>query len=304
VTYELISTFVNLAKTKSFTKTAEEVFCTQSTASLRIQALEEAYGIKLFHRGGKQVQLTEAGEILLPYAELILSTFQEAKERIDQLKNLSCGKIDLISSHTPGTYILPKFLAEFKNAYPGVAINSDVQYAKTVIQELAEGNRFDLGLVSQPWPTEDPRLHCRYLMEDRLALVVSPTHPFARYREIELKALGQETFLISNSASSLVEYLKSLARDTLDFQKVTIVGNAEAVKKSVKMNLGVSILSEYAIQEEVEKGELVKVKLLDAEARRKIYVLERKKRIPSPATLAFTAMLFERMGEKDYRNYQ
>lgn len=299
MTYELIATFVTLARTKSFTKTAEEVFCTQSTASLRIQALEETYGIKLFHRMGKQVQLTEAGEIFLPYAELILSTFREAKERIDQLKNLSRGKIDLISSHTPGTYILPKFLAEFKALYPGVAINSHVQYARTVIQEMAEGNRFDLGLVSQPWPVEDPRLSCRYLMEDRLALVVSPTHPFAQYPEIELAALGQETFLISNSASSLVEYLKSLAKDTLNFQKVTIVGNAEAVKKSVKMNLGVSILSEYAIEEEVEKGELVKIKLLDAEARRKIYVLERKQRIPSPATVAFITMLFQRMGERN-----
>ncbi len=300
MTYELIATFVSLAHTKSFTKTAEEVHCTQSTASLRIQALEDLYGLKLFHRMGKQVQLTEAGEVFLPYAELIFSTFHEARDRIEQLKNLSSGKIDLISSHTPGTYILPKLLAEFKATYPGVALNSHVQYAKMVIQEMAEGNRFDLGLVSQPWPVEDPRLTCRYLMEDRLALVVSPTHPFAQRKEIELGALGRETFLISNSASSLVEYLKSLATYALDFRNITIVGNAEAVKKSVKMNLGVSILSEFAIQEEVEKGELVKIRILDAEARRKIYVLERKQRIPSPATVAFTRMLFERVGSNLY----
>ena len=64
-----------------------------------------------------------------------------------------------------------------------------------------------------------------------MALVVSPTHHFARFREIELKTLGQETFLISNSAFSLLEYLNSLAKDALDFQKVTILGNAEAHRK-------------------------------------------------------------------------
>lgn len=300
--YESLVTFVSLAKTKSFTKTAEEVFCTQSTATLRIQSLENTYGVKLFHRTGKSVSLTEAGKILLPHAELILSTCREAEERISQLRNLSSGKIDLISSHTPGTYILPFLLASFRKAYPAIVVNSHIEYASNVIQEIAEGVRFDLGLVSQPKMVEDTRLVCRFIMEDPLALIVSPDHPLAKKKKIDLEALTNEILLISNSSTSLIDYLKSVTNGKAELKKFVVVGNAEAVKKSVKMNLGAAIISKYAIQEEVKNGDLVEVELQGNNLQRNIYLLQRKNRIPSPASEAFIHLLF-RKHENDSQHW-
>ncbi len=292
--YETLMTFVSLAKTKSFTKTAEDVFCTQSTASLRIQGLESEYGIKLFHRVGKSVSLTEAGEIFLPHAELILSSIQEAGERIAQLKNLSSGKIDIVSSHTPGTYLLPSLLAEYRRAHPNIGINSHVQYAKTVIQELSEGHRFDFGLVSQPEPVADERLSCRFVMDDELTLVVAPDHPWAEGGRVTPEALEGETFLLSNSFSSLLDYLKSAIGEGFELKNVLVIGNAEAVKLSIKMKLGVSVISKLAVREETAKRELVEIDIEGMKLRRGIYLLSRKNRFPSPASEAFMTLLFGR----------
>jgi len=243
---------------------------------------------------GKSVSLTEAGELLLPHAELILSSIQEAGERIAQLKNLSSGKIDIISSHTPGTYILPSLLADYRRAHPNIGINSHVQYAKTVIQELSVGHRFDFGLVSQPGPVADERLSCRFVMDDELTLVVAPGHPWAKGRKVTPETLARETFLLSNSFSSLLDYLKSAIGDGFELKNVLVIGNAEAVKLSVKMKLGVSVISKLAVKEETAKGELVEIEIDGMKLRRRIYLLSRKNRFPSPASEAFMTLLFEK----------
>jgi len=294
--YDTLATFVSLARTKSFTKTAAEVFCTQSTATLRIQGLEESYGVRLFHRVGKSVDLTEAGSVLLPRAELILSTFREAEERIALLKNLSFGRIDFISSHTPGTYILPPLLSAFRQAHPGILINSHIHYASAVIQTLSEGSGFDMGLVSQPEAVNDKRLSCRFLMDDPLTLIVAPEHPLAQKQGVNPEILAEEAFLISNSSTSLLAYLKTVTKGKVELKNIAVMGNAEAVKRSVKMGLGVSVISKYAISEEVKKGDLVEVELEGERLHRGIYLLERQNRIPSPASEAFVRLLFKEKG--------
>ena len=94
---DILRTFLSVAKTRSFTKSAEENFCTQSTATLRIQSLEDYFGLKLFDRMGKAVYLTNAGGLLLPYIKLVVETFDQTHEVVLDIKNLKHGKISLIS---------------------------------------------------------------------------------------------------------------------------------------------------------------------------------------------------------------
>ena len=97
---DILRTFLSVARTRNFTKYADENFCTQSTASLRIQSLEEYFGLKLFDRIGKTVYLTTAGELLLPCIKLVVETFDQTNEVVLDIKNLAVGKIALISSQT------------------------------------------------------------------------------------------------------------------------------------------------------------------------------------------------------------
>ena len=288
---ENLKTFRSIAHNKSFTKAAEECFCTQSTASLRIQNLEDYFGIKVFDRIGKKVHLTTAGKVLLPYIELILSTYEEAEDRITQLKKLSFGRISIISSHTPGTYILPEIIHKFHKRYPSIKINSHIQYSKNLIHNLLSNNQYDLGLISQPQKIEDDKLICEPLIQDQLVVVTNSSHPWGKRGVISIEEIAEETLLLSNRSTTLISYINSISNIGLKLEQQIVIGNIESVKRAVISGLGVSILSSFAVKDELASGMLKEIKIENTKINRTIYLLRRKNKIPSPAISAFIALL-------------
>ncbi|NNL77324.1 MAG: LysR family transcriptional regulator, partial [Desulfobacterales bacterium] len=190
---DMLRTFLSVAKTRSFTKSAEENFCTQSTASLRVQSLEDYFDLKLFDRMGKTVYLTNAGELLLPYINLVVDTFDQANEVVLNIKKLAVGKISLISSQTPGTYIIPHILLDFHKQYPAIKISSYIAYSKVVIGHIAEGNQYDLGIISQPEHAigkyKQMNIEIREITEDPLGIIVGKGHPWANRKSISMPEL-------------------------------------------------------------------------------------------------------------------
>lgn len=290
---ENLKTFRSIAHNQSFTKAAVECYCTQSTASLRIQNLEDYFGVKIFDRIGKKVHLTTAGKVLLPYIELILSTFEEAEDRITQLKKLSFGKISLISSHTPGTYILPEIIYKFHEKYPPIKINSHIQYSKNLIHNILFDNQYDLGLISQPKKIDEDKLICEPLLSDKLVVITNPSHPWTKKEGINIEDITKETLLLSNKSTTLISYINSISNKELNPEKQIVIGNIESVKRAVKSGLGISILSSLAVKEELASEKLKEIKIKNKEITRNIYLLRRKDKILSPAVRAFIELLMD-----------
>lgn len=299
---DILRTFLSVEKTRNFTKSAEENFCTQSTASLRIQSLEEYFDLKLFDRIGKTVYLTNAGELLLPYIKLVVETFDQTNEVVLNIKNLNIGKISLISSQTPGTYIIPHILLDFHKKYPAIKISSYIAYSKVVIANIAEGNQYDLGIISQPEHSigkyKQMNIEIREITEDPLGVIVGKGHPWADRKTIDTSELIDSPMFISNQATTLISYLHHLTGKTIKEENRIIMGNLEAVKVAVQSNDGFSILSDYIVREELSKGAVKRICLKGYELKRKIYFISKKnKKFSNPMEMFVEN--FMRTVEKD-----
>lgn len=288
---DILRTFLSVAKTGSFTKAADENFCTQSTASLRIKSLEDHYGLRLFDRIGKAVYLNNDGMLLQPHIELVVDTFDQTGELVLQLKKLSHGKISVISSHTPGNYIIPQILLDFHKNYPNIMVCSQIAYAKNVINHIDRSNQYDLGIISQPETGIDKykpmTIEVKEFIDDPLLVIVGKDHPWADKQEVRATELQERTIFLSNQETSLMSYLHSLTGIELKEEKKIIIGSQEAVKKAVQFSDGFSILSGFIVKEEINNGTLKSVRLKGHHLKRKIYFVSKKNKIFSPAMQTF-----------------
>jgi DNA-binding transcriptional LysR family regulator len=285
-----LKTFISVSENKSFTKAAEEVFCTQPSVSMRIQYIEDYYGIKLFDRAGKKIILTDAGNMFLPYAKLLLNTYEEAEETINQIKNLSKGKLSILSSHTPGNYILPEVVFDFHSKYPGIVIDTAIQYSKNVINNILI-NKSDIGLVSLAKIFKDEKLEYEPILEDPLVLIVSPKHRWVNRGIIPTNEFIEETLLLANRSSSTVSYLENQIGRRLPPEKLMVLGNIEIIKRSVKSGFGISLISRLAVQTELSLGLLNEVKIQRVNYKRVVYSLKRKDKVLSPTAKVFLDIL-------------
>ncbi len=114
--------FVSVAKHLNYTRAGEEVHLSQPSVSVRIKQLELELGVKLFEQLGKRVALTEAGQLLIPYAHRILTAVEDAEHAINDLQGLQRGSLRIGASTTPGMYIIPRTIARFKERYPEIDV--------------------------------------------------------------------------------------------------------------------------------------------------------------------------------------
>lgn len=273
---ETLETFLLLSKNNNFTKTAEEMFCTQAAVSMRIQRLETYLDCRLFSRKSKKAELTKAGLLFLPYAQQISNTFVNAKEHLLQSKLMEQSEIFITSSNTPGTYILPNIMFLFRQKYPYITVVNNVQYTKNVVSSVLNKS-YPVGIISQPYFSDTEHILCEPILEDPLVIVVNNEHPWATKKRIFLSEIKNEIFLISNPNTSLVSYLEKVGNFKFVPSNLYVVGSIEAIKQSIYDNLGISVVSESAVKQELKLGLLSKVEIVDEiKLLRHVYCIRRK----------------------------
>lgn len=273
---ETIQTFLVIAKNNSFTKTAEEMFCSQAAVSLRIQRLEKELGSELFIRKAKKAELTKDGYLFLTYAQQMYNTFTTAKEHLLQSKLMEQSEILIASSNTPGTYMLPNVMFLFRQKYPYISVVNNVQYTKNVIESVLS-RKYSLGIISQPYHSDHEEILCEPILEDPLVLVVNRDHPWAKRSRILMNEIKNEIFLVTNPNTSLIPYLEKSGNFKFIAKNICVVGSVEAIKQSIYDNSGVSVVSESAVRQELKLGLLCKIDLIDnVELKRYIYSIRRK----------------------------
>ena len=116
---DFIRTFIKLTEVKSFSKLAGDLGISQSTLSHRISQLEDNFGeVKLINRTTRKFELTEAGELFLKNAEKIIELYDSSKVELSKFSDISTEDIIITASTVPGSYILPKFIAQFRKDNP------------------------------------------------------------------------------------------------------------------------------------------------------------------------------------------
>jgi DNA-binding transcriptional LysR family regulator len=291
VNFNQLKIFYAVAQKKSFTMAARELFLTQPAVTIQIQKMEKDYQTKLFDRVGKRIFLTESGKILFSYAEKILRLFTQAEEALIDVKELKSGKLSIGASATVGSYYLPKIFAVFGKKYPGIEIEMNVTNSYIVVEDVLAFKN-DLGFVSRFHHLE--RLVVIPFLEEELVLIVPPDHPLAHKEEVLLEDLSGQPFISREMGSATRELIEEgVAKKGISMRVVMDLASNEAIKKAVADGLGISIISKYVVQKEVDQGLLRMVTLADERIMRKFFIIYHEDKYLSSTLRAFLKIASE-----------
>ncbi len=296
MTIEQLRIFVAVATALHVTRAARELGLTQSAASSAIAALEARYSIKLFHRVGRRVELTEAGRIFLEEARSVLARAATAEQTLDDLSGLVRGSLRIHASQTIANYWLPPILFRWRAAYPGIALALSIGNTAQVAAAVLDGSA-DLGFIEGD--VNQPELTRETVAGDRLLLVVGARHPWAKLRKIQPRQLLDTDWVLREPGSGTrSEFEAALRRHGIAPQHLKIVlelPSNESVRAAVEAGTGATVISELVASSSIRAGTLHQIEL--AFPRRAFSVLRHRERYRSKAHLAL--MQFIAAGNPD-----
>ena len=269
MTFEQLRIFLAVAELLHFTRAAEALYMTQPAVSAAIQTLEAEYGVKLFHRAGRNTQITDAGKLLQMEAQKILEQVALTEQGLRELNNMQQGELKLGASLTIGNYWLPSKISQFKRQYPGISVKCTLGNAEEICQGTAIG-LFDLGLVTgEVKASVQNCLRQEVVGSDRLQIVVGKSHSWYKRKEISPEELLTTTWVMRESGSGAQQVfeqaLQSWGIDPTLLNVVLVLNSSEMVKAVVESGVGAAAIPELMVQNELKLSTLHAVQVIDRE---------------------------------------
>ena len=284
--------FLKVAEYKSFTKAAESLYITQPTISKMVKSIEEELGVVLFNRSGKQVELTDAGQVIFAQAQDIVHSFHNLSTELDDLMNLKKGRITIGLPPMIGSSFFPKVLGKFREQYPDVMIHLVEDGAKKVEADVESG-LLDIGVVLSP--ANEALFHSFSLVKEKLMLLVHPSHRLAKKEKVTLAELQQELFIFFHKDFALHDrVIAECVREGFQPRVIYESSQWDFISEMVAANLGVAFLPE-PICRELDEERIRILPLIDPVIPWHLVMIWRKDRYLSFAArewLRFTQDLF------------
>ncbi|MBK9316204.1 MAG: LysR family transcriptional regulator [Acidobacteria bacterium] len=277
--------FLCVAEQKSFSRAAEKMLRTQPALSISIKRLEEELGETLFDRSSKSGTLTEAGHILLSYAQRMINMRDEAMESIAELRGMYRGRLTIGANESTSLYLLPELLLEYRNLYPQIKIEVFRNVSERIPSEVLERN-LDFGFLS--YDPMNPLLQSIELIRDELALVVPPGHRFADRKQVTVKDLGEEQFVAHNvKTPARTRIFELFAQHNTPLNICIELATLETIKAFVELRAGIAILPRLAVRDEIEAGKLIEVSVKGMKIEKTLRLVFRRENTLSHAAKSF-----------------
>ena len=279
---------VSVARTRNFSRAAEQCHVSQPSLSQQIQKLEDELGERLFERTKRDARLTSHGQAFLPRALRILEEVDAARREATDAGELLRGTITIGVLPTIAPYLLPGVLTEFAEKFPGVEVV--VQEETTAhLLKLVLGYEIDLALASHP--IQGPRLEVRELFTEELLLALPPGHPLTRKRTISVAELEDEPFIVMKDGHCLGDQVlrfceRSDLRPNISFRSAQL----ETVQSLVQAGLGLSLIPAMATKA-AHRSQSEYHSLSSPKPQRKIVAVWSNRRPLSRASQAFLKMV-------------
>lgn len=290
MTFRQLTSFLAVARERSFSRAARKIHLSQPTLSEHIQELERELGTRLFLRGVRQVALTEAGRIFEPRAARVIAAADDARHSVLELDGLARGSLLIGAGTTPGVYVLPHVIAAFQARYPGVELTLRIANSR-VIEEEIRAERLDIGIVGGHVLGPGERCVAAGLL-DELVLIVARNHPWARRGVVGRRELVAERLLIRETGSATRQVMeRALQHAGITVSRTMELDHTEAIKQSVVAGLGVAFVSTCAVAGEVRSRQLAVVRVRGLRIRRHFHVIHGERRELSASARAFLPLL-------------
>ena len=281
----------------SFKKAATRLYISQPAVSLQIQRLERQLNTPIFYRDKRQARLTEAGQLLLKYADRILNLCEETCRGLEEVQTLQSGILIIGASQTTGTYLMPRLIGIFRHKYPQINIELQVYSTRRIAWGVAKG-QIDLAIVGGEIPKNlQPTLDITSYAEDELALILPISHPFSSLDYIQKEDLYRLKFIALDTDSTIRNVIENTLFDNgIDSRQFKIemeLNSIEAIKNAVQSGLGAAFVSVSAISKELELNILHWAKIKDITISRTLSILVNPKRYYANSVKIFKREILE-----------
>src|SRR5436190_6155017 len=246
--------FCAVTRSGSLVAASRELHLTPSAISHALKSLETSLGCRLFERAGKRLLLNHAGEQLLAQIEKPLAALATAGEKVKQLGKWGQPRLRIGAAVSTCQYVLPGVIRELKKSSPTMLLQVESGDMPEMI-ELMQQNRIDLALGVACEGKYD--LESRPVFRDELLFVFSASHPWANGKPINVAELRKQALILYHQSSVTARLVQEYLA-TMEIQPPVVmeIGNIEAIKELVKLNLGVSVLAPWTADKELARGTL------------------------------------------------
>ncbi len=269
-----VRSFLEVIKRGSLSEAARTLGISQPAVSNQIKRLERELGVELLVRGERGVvSLTAAGEVFLAFAERVVAAYEEMLQRLNHLKEEVSGELVIAASTTPGEFVLPQLLSDFKARYPQVEAKVTIADTRDVVEKVL-ARECDIGFIGAP--IEKPRLTLTPLIKDEIVLAIYPDHPFAGRESIGLEELRGQRLILREEGSgtrrSLEQLLAKRGKKLPENNVVLVLGSTHAVIEAIQARLGIGFVSAFAVSRLQAGGQLCTVPIAGLSLTRDLFI--------------------------------
>ena len=266
--------FRTVAETESFTKAAQRLFITQSAVSHTIKEMEESMGTPLFERLSKHIYLTSCGKLLLEEVVPLLAAYESLEKRLGQLERKA--PVHLVSSITIASFWLPDILRTLKGTATPFYVK--VVPAAEAVQVLLSG-KADLALI-EGVPPDGPFISTKFSEYD-LKVVCAPDYLYKK--DINIRDFCMENLLLREQGSAIRDVLDSqLYLQNIAIHPVWESVNSSALIQAAKAGLGLTVLPEVLVHQELLDGVLCAVDVDGLSLQNNLYIVWHKDKSITP----------------------
>jgi DNA-binding transcriptional LysR family regulator len=289
-----LNVFLTVADERSFSKAAHRLHRTQPAISQAVKRLEEELGARLFDRSSRTGVLTEAGLLLREHATRLVRMAAEAEAAVRELQQVRRGRV-VIGANEAAVHSLLPFVSEFATAHPQVTMDVRRVTSRRMAAEL-EDRAIDFGVMT--FLPSDKGLQSIPLGGDELVMLAHPKHPLAGRQRVSIEEVGRQVVIAHNDPSPARDrVLRLYERKHAPINIQLSLPSLDGIKRAVEMGVGVAVLPRRCALTEIERGDLVAVKVPELSARRVVRFVFRRAGDLSHAAAAFLQMV--RAGRAD-----
>ena len=290
MTLEQLRIFIAVAERQHLTQAAAALALTPAAVSASIKGLEERYGVALFDRVGRRIELSAVGRLFLAEAKAALAMARSAERTLAELSGLQRGALELHASQTIASYWLPPLLVRFRQRYPQIRLSLTAGNTRSVAQAVVDGVA-DIGFIEGG--ADAPELLLQTVGEDRMVVVVAPDHPWAGARTPSLAELAQGEWILreqgSGTRAAFEHALAAAGIAPAQLQVVLELPSNEAVRAAVASGPYAAVMSALVVAEQLAAGSLREVPF--AMPPRGFFLLRHRSRSVSAAASALQQLI-------------
>ncbi|GAA0696969.1 LysR family transcriptional regulator [Marinobacterium maritimum] len=240
--------FLTVAEQGGFTAAAEQLHIAQPAVSMAIRKLEQQLDLPLFDRQGKQVRLTDEGEVLLRHARTILQAADDAEREMRELHTLERGEVRVGIPSMLGSYYFPPILMAFHHRYPGIRLEV-VEAGTRKLQQMIHRGEIDMGVIVTDIPPEDLETQC--FLHDQMMAILPADHPQAEADSMDYEAFFAEELVLFKEGYFHREVIDRISQEAGLPPRISFEANLiPLIKQIVSHGYGITTLLKMVVADD------------------------------------------------------